>query len=297
MYSRQETLAHDRMGERKEPTRRARLVRKLAAPSRWRRAELPARAARQRHLPHANQSGVSAVAEALRIGDAASRTRTVTARDIELFTELTGDRNPLHHDRRLARRSRFGGIVVQGGVTSGLLNALVAEDLPGPGSVFLHVDWAFRAPVRPGGRDHRQSGGHLDPGRQAGYHALHHDHQPGRRHGSRRDSRGLARPGSREWLGVALRLRHHPQRSGTESPDLHPVAVPPPGQPPTNRTKASVTKLGDPSQARGSAGGAGYEGLPVRWARGQAARPGGGLPSPGGIRVTWQPSRARACWW
>jgi acyl dehydratase len=74
----------------------------------------------------------------------------VTARDIELFTELTGDRNPLHYDERAAAASRFGGIIVQGGVTSGLLNALVAEDLPGPGSVFLHVDWSFRAPVRPG---------------------------------------------------------------------------------------------------------------------------------------------------
>ena len=84
------------------------------------------------------------------VGDTARRTRTVTARDIELFTELTGDRNPLHYDGDLAERSRFGGIIVQGGVTSGLLNAVVAEDLPGPGSVFLHVDWSFRAPVRPG---------------------------------------------------------------------------------------------------------------------------------------------------
>ena len=48
------------------------------------------------------------------------------------------------------RSSRFGGLVVQGGVTSGLLNALVAEQLPGPGSVFLEVAWQFRAPVRPG---------------------------------------------------------------------------------------------------------------------------------------------------
>jgi acyl dehydratase len=74
----------------------------------------------------------------------------VEARDIELFTELTGDRNPLHYDEDAASRSRFGGIIVQGGVTTGLLNAVVAEDLPGPGSVFLHVDWSFRAPVRPG---------------------------------------------------------------------------------------------------------------------------------------------------
>jgi acyl dehydratase len=86
----------------------------------------------------------------IHIGQIASPTRRVTERDIELFTQMTGDRNPLHYHAQLAGRSRFGGIIVQGGVTSGLLNALVAEDLPGPGSVFLHVDWSFRAPVRPG---------------------------------------------------------------------------------------------------------------------------------------------------
>lgn len=86
----------------------------------------------------------------IRIGDRARRSRLVTHADIEHFTALTGDRNPLHHDVELAGASRFGGIVVQGGVTSGLLNAVVAEDLPGPGSVFLHVEWSFRAPVRPG---------------------------------------------------------------------------------------------------------------------------------------------------
>jgi acyl dehydratase len=84
------------------------------------------------------------------VGEKAARTRTVRERDIELFTELTGDRNPLHYDEEAATRSRFGGIIVQGGVTTGLLNAVVAEDLPGPGSVFLHVDWSFKAPVRPG---------------------------------------------------------------------------------------------------------------------------------------------------
>ena len=84
------------------------------------------------------------------VGHVAHRTRRVTAQDIERFTEMTGDRNPLHYDEQLAAASRFGGIIVQGGVTSGLLNALVAEDLPGPGSVFLHVDWNFLAPVRPG---------------------------------------------------------------------------------------------------------------------------------------------------
>ena len=84
------------------------------------------------------------------VGATASRSRTISDRDIELFTELTGDRNPLHYDAEAASESRFGGIIVQGGVTSGLLNAVVAEELPGPGSVFLHVDWHFKAPVRPG---------------------------------------------------------------------------------------------------------------------------------------------------
>src|SRR5512143_648924 len=70
--------------------------------------------------------------------------------DIVRFTEMTGDRNPLHYDAAVAAATRFGGLIVQGGVTSGLLNAVVAEDLPGPGSVFLHVDWSFRAPGRPG---------------------------------------------------------------------------------------------------------------------------------------------------
>jgi acyl dehydratase len=84
------------------------------------------------------------------IGQTARRSRVVQERDIELFTEISGDRNPLHYDKEAAERSRFGGIIVQGGVTSGLLNALVAEEMPGPGSVFLHVDWSFWAPVKPG---------------------------------------------------------------------------------------------------------------------------------------------------
>lgn len=85
----------------------------------------------------------------MEVGDSATRSKEVSERDIELFTELSGDHNPLHYDRRLAEKTQFGGIIVQGGVTTGLLNAVVAEDLPGPGSVFLNVNWNFRAPVRP----------------------------------------------------------------------------------------------------------------------------------------------------
>jgi len=63
--------------------------------------------------------------------------------DVVAFTAMTGDRNPLHSDRALAERTPFGRLIVQGGVTSGLLDAVVAEDLPGPGSVVLGVEWRF----------------------------------------------------------------------------------------------------------------------------------------------------------
>jgi acyl dehydratase len=84
------------------------------------------------------------------VGARASMSRTVAAGDIELFTAISGDRNPLHYDADAAARTRFGGIVVQGGITSAILNAVVAEHLPGPGSVFLETHWRFLAPTRPG---------------------------------------------------------------------------------------------------------------------------------------------------
>jgi acyl dehydratase len=85
-----------------------------------------------------------------KVGQKVQRSRLVTVRDIELFTEISGDRNPLHYDEEAAKKTRFGGIVVQGGITSAILNAVVAEDLPGPGTVFLQVNWSFKAPVKPG---------------------------------------------------------------------------------------------------------------------------------------------------
>lgn len=78
-----------------------------------------------------------------KVGDAAERSRRTTMQDIHAFSEMTGDRNPLHYDRELAEASIFGKLIVQGGVTSGLLNAAVAEDLPGPGTVFLGIEWKF----------------------------------------------------------------------------------------------------------------------------------------------------------
>ena len=84
------------------------------------------------------------------VGAEARRSRTTTMRDVEMFTEMTGDRNPIHYDAELATRSGFGGLIVQGGVTTGLLNAVVAEDLPGPGTVFLETNWKFVKAVRVG---------------------------------------------------------------------------------------------------------------------------------------------------
>jgi acyl dehydratase len=80
-------------------------------------------------------------------GSSAERSKTVGRRDIELYTEITGDRNPLHYDESAARASLFKGLIVQGGVTSGMLNAIVAEDLPGPGTVFLAMELKFTKAV------------------------------------------------------------------------------------------------------------------------------------------------------
>ena len=86
------------------------------------------------------------------VGATAESSRQTSMRDVEIFSEMTGDMNPLHYDGALANASPFGGLIVQGGVTSGLLNAIVAENLPGPGSVFLSVEWRFVKAVKVGER-------------------------------------------------------------------------------------------------------------------------------------------------
>ena len=83
----------------------------------------------------------------MEIGDTASRSLTLTAEHVATFAQLTGDYNPLHFDQDFASKTKFGRLVVQGGLTTGLLHALVAMDLPGPGTVFLSQDWKFTAPV------------------------------------------------------------------------------------------------------------------------------------------------------
>jgi acyl dehydratase len=83
----------------------------------------------------------------LSVGQRARRTQTVTARHLELYAEITGDRNPLHFDPDFAARTRFGKLVAQGGITSGMLNALVAMDMPGPGTVFMSQSLKYLAPA------------------------------------------------------------------------------------------------------------------------------------------------------
>jgi acyl dehydratase len=81
------------------------------------------------------------------VGARATWSRTFKPEDVEGFAVLSGDRNPLHFDEVFAARTRVGRLVVQGGLTTGLFNALVAMRLPGPGSVFLHQEWDYPAPV------------------------------------------------------------------------------------------------------------------------------------------------------
>lgn len=83
----------------------------------------------------------------LEVGQTAHREMTVTADTVRAYAELTGDRNPLHFDADFAGRTRFGRLIAQGGITTGLLHALVAMDMPGPGTVFLSQDWSFPRPV------------------------------------------------------------------------------------------------------------------------------------------------------
>ena len=84
---------------------------------------------------------------ALEIGQKATRSITLTADHVKTFAELTGDHNPLHFDESFAAKTKFERLAVQGGLTTGPLNALVAMDMPGPGTVFLSQNWKFTAPV------------------------------------------------------------------------------------------------------------------------------------------------------
>jgi acyl dehydratase len=81
------------------------------------------------------------------VGQKARRSITLTGEHVKAYAEMTGDHNPLHFDKDFASKTKFKRLVVQGGLTTGLLHALVAMDMPGPGTVFLSQNWKFTAPV------------------------------------------------------------------------------------------------------------------------------------------------------
>ena len=83
----------------------------------------------------------------LHVGQTATRTKTVSDDDLRRYAEITGDYNPLHFDDEFAAATRFGRRVAQGGVTAGMLNALVAMDLPGAGTVFMNQALTYKAPA------------------------------------------------------------------------------------------------------------------------------------------------------
>lgn len=83
----------------------------------------------------------------IRVGQKAARSLTLTMDHVKAYADITGDYNPLHFDRSFVEKTRFGQLIVQGGLTTGLLHALVAMDMPGPGTVFLSQNWNFPAPV------------------------------------------------------------------------------------------------------------------------------------------------------
>ena len=86
----------------------------------------------------------------LAVGQTATRTLSVTAEHVELYAQITGDRNPLHFDEAFAAGTKFGRLVVHGGITAGILNALVAEDASPPREALPHeiVPETFSAEAR-----------------------------------------------------------------------------------------------------------------------------------------------------
>ncbi len=93
----------------------------------------------------------------LEVGQRAQREMKVDKETVQRYAEITGDYNPLHFDAEFARRTRFGRLIAQGGIATGLLHALVAMDMPGPGSVFMRQRWSFPAPVYIGDTLHAEA--------------------------------------------------------------------------------------------------------------------------------------------
>lgn len=101
-----------------------------------------------------NLPGSTICIEDIEIGMSRSVTKTVTDRDIQMFAEVSTDRNPVHLDETYAQETIFGGRVAHGMLTAGLFSAVIGEQLPGHGSVYLGQTLKFTAPVRPGDTVH-----------------------------------------------------------------------------------------------------------------------------------------------
>ena len=88
--------------------------------------------------------------EDIEIGMIRSLRKVVTDRDIEMFAEVSTDRNPVHLDDDYAQDTIFEGRIAHGMLTAGLISAVIGEQLPGHGTVYLGHSLKFLAPVRPG---------------------------------------------------------------------------------------------------------------------------------------------------
>ncbi len=84
------------------------------------------------------------------IGSRASRTRTISEEDITLFAQISGDNNPLHLDEEYAAQTFFGRRIVHGSLVASLISAVLGNELPGPGSIYLGQTLKFMAPVHIG---------------------------------------------------------------------------------------------------------------------------------------------------
>jgi 3-hydroxybutyryl-CoA dehydratase len=87
---------------------------------------------------------------AIAVGQRAVREFPVDDRTIELFGDASTDRNPLHFDDEFGRQTPFGGRIAHGMITAAFISAMIGNELPGHGSVYLGQTLKFRAPVRPG---------------------------------------------------------------------------------------------------------------------------------------------------
>jgi 3-hydroxybutyryl-CoA dehydratase len=103
-----------------------------------------------------NQPRGTICIEDIEIGMTRYLQKTVTDRDIQLFAEVSTDRNPVHLDESYAQDTIFGGRIAHGMLTAGLISAVIGEQLPGHGTVYLGQSLKFMAPVRPGDTVHAE---------------------------------------------------------------------------------------------------------------------------------------------